>query len=50
MLPPRASQGADGSLLLTGLVIEDAGSYFCNASNGVSREKVLHVSVEVVGE
>ncbi|XP_050712397.1 brother of CDO-like isoform X2 [Eriocheir sinensis] len=47
-LPARASQGADGSLLLTGLVIEDAGSYFCYARGGVGQEKMMPVSVEVV--
>lgn len=48
MLPLGASEAADGSLQLSNVAVEDAGTYLCHASNGVGKEKILHVSVEVV--
>ncbi|XP_045121344.1 interference hedgehog-like isoform X2 [Portunus trituberculatus] len=47
-LPSGASEGIDGSLQLPSVAVEDAGTYLCHASNGVGKEKILHVSVEVV--
>ena len=32
------------------MAVEDAGTYLCHASNGVGKEKILPVPVEVVGE